>query len=42
VNPQCSCCLGHANYLRQHGFNITVKETREPRSIALFLTLGAG
>jgi len=29
VNPQCSCCLGHANYLRQQGFNITVKETND-------------
>jgi hypothetical protein len=29
VNPQCSCCLGHANYLRQHGFNIAVKETTD-------------
>lgn len=27
VNPQCSCCQGHANYLRQNGFKITVKET---------------
>ena len=27
VNPQCGCCLGHANYLRQQGFNITVTET---------------
>jgi hypothetical protein len=29
INPQCSCCLGHANYLRQNGFKITVKETQE-------------
>ena len=29
VNPQCSCCQGHANYLRQHGFKITVKETHD-------------
>jgi len=29
VNPQCGCCLGHANYLRQHGFNISVKETAD-------------
>lgn len=27
VNPQCGCCQGHANYLRAHGFKITVKET---------------
>ena len=29
VNPQCSCCQGHANYLRQNGFNLTVKETHD-------------
>ena len=29
VNPQCGCCQGHANYLRQHGFKITVKETHD-------------
>ena len=29
VNPQCGCCLGHANYLRQHGFNIIIKETQD-------------
>ena len=29
VNPQCSCCQGHANYLRQNGFKITVKETHD-------------
>ena len=29
VNPQCSCCHGHANYLRQNGFKITVKETQD-------------
>lgn len=29
VNPQCSCCQGHANYLRAQGFKITVKETHD-------------
>ncbi len=29
VNPQCGCCQGHAAYLRQNGFNITVKETHD-------------
>ena len=29
VNPQCSCCQGHANYLRQNGFHITVKESHD-------------
>ncbi len=29
VNPQCGCCQGHANYLRQHGFKIAVKETHD-------------
>lgn len=23
VNPQCSCCEGHAKYLREHGFKVT-------------------
>jgi hypothetical protein len=23
-NPQCGCCEGHANYLRQHGFKVAV------------------
>src|SRR6476620_8156724 len=29
VNPQCNCCQGHAAYLRQNGFTITVKETHD-------------
>jgi hypothetical protein len=24
VNPQCSCCEGHAAYLRQNGFEVNV------------------
>jgi hypothetical protein len=33
INPQCGCCLGHANYLRQNGFKITVKETQDMAQI---------
>jgi hypothetical protein len=29
VNPQCGCCQGHASYLRQNGFSVTVKETHD-------------
>jgi hypothetical protein len=29
VNPQCGCCQGHVDYLRQNGFKITVKETQD-------------
>jgi hypothetical protein len=29
VNPQCGCCQGHADYLRQNGFKVTVKETQD-------------
>lgn len=29
VNPQCSCCQGHAAYLKQNGFNINVKQTHD-------------
>lgn len=28
-NPQCSCCEGYADYLRQNGFKVTVKPTHE-------------
>jgi hypothetical protein len=27
VNPQCSCCEGHAEYLRKNGFKVTVTPT---------------
>lgn len=27
VNPQCSCCEGHASYLRQQGFMVNVTTT---------------
>lgn len=26
-NPQCSCCEGYANYLRENGFTVAVKPT---------------
>jgi hypothetical protein len=28
-NPQCSCCEGYANYLRQNGYEVTVKPTHD-------------
>jgi hypothetical protein len=27
VNPQCDCCEGHAEYLRNNGFKVTVTPT---------------
>ena len=27
VNPQCGCCEGHAQYLRENGFQVTVTPT---------------
>jgi hypothetical protein len=27
VNPQCSCCEGHASYLRQEGFKVNMTTT---------------
>jgi hypothetical protein len=27
VNPQCGCCEGHAQYLRENGFEVTVTPT---------------
>ena len=32
-NPQCDCCEGHAAYLRQHGYTVTVKPTHDLTSI---------
>jgi len=29
VNPQCGCCEGHAKYLRQNGFKVTVTPTHD-------------
>ena len=28
-NPQCGCCEGHADYLRENGFEVTVEPTRD-------------
>jgi hypothetical protein len=28
-NPQCGCCEGYADYLRQNGFKVTVKPTHD-------------
>lgn len=28
-NPECGCCEGHAAYLREHGYAVTVKPTHD-------------
>ncbi|UTW52511.1 DUF411 domain-containing protein [bacterium SCSIO 12827] len=28
-NPQCGCCESYADYLRQNGFKVTVKESHD-------------
>jgi hypothetical protein len=28
-NPQCECCEGHAEHLRQHGYAVTVRPTHD-------------
>jgi hypothetical protein len=28
-NPQCGCCEGHAEYLEENGFDVTVKATHD-------------
>lgn len=28
-NPECGCCEGYADYLRQNGFTVTVKPTHD-------------
>jgi hypothetical protein len=28
-NPQCGCCEGYADYLREHGFEVTVQPTHD-------------
>ncbi|MGK9340242.1 DUF411 domain-containing protein [Sinorhizobium meliloti] len=28
-NPECGCCEGYADYLRQNGFNVAVKPTHD-------------
>jgi hypothetical protein len=32
-NPQCTCCEGYADYLRQNGYAVTVKPTHDLTSI---------
>jgi hypothetical protein len=33
-NPQCSCCEGYADYLRQNGFKVDVKPTNDLAEIS--------
>ncbi|PSJ52217.1 DUF411 domain-containing protein [Pseudaminobacter soli (ex Li et al. 2025)] len=33
-NPQCSCCEGYADYLRQNGFEVDVKPTNDLAEIS--------
>src|SRR4051794_14154799 len=33
-NPQCSCCEGYADYLRQNGFKVEVKPTHDLAEIS--------
>lgn len=33
-NPQCSCCEGYADYLRQNGFEVDVKPTDDLAEIS--------
>ncbi|WP_395020078.1 DUF411 domain-containing protein [Dongia sp.] len=33
-NPQCSCCEGYAGYLKQNGFDVTVKPTNDLAEIS--------
>ena len=34
-NPHCSCCEDYADYLRQNGFEVVVKETDDLEGITL-------
>ena len=34
-NPHCSCCEDYADYLRQNGFEVDVKETNDLQGITL-------
>jgi hypothetical protein len=34
-NPHCSCCEAYAGYLRENGFEIDVKETKDLEGITL-------
>jgi len=33
-NPECGCCDGYADYLRQHGFEVTSKPTNDLAEIS--------
>jgi hypothetical protein len=33
-SPACGCCEGYADYLRRHGFAVTVKETNDLAEIS--------
>lgn len=33
-NPQCGCCEGYADYLRQNGFTVTVQPTHDLTSMS--------
>jgi hypothetical protein len=33
-NPECQCCEGYADYLRGHGFTVTVKPTNDLAQIS--------
>ena len=33
-NPECGCCEGYADYLRQHGFAVTTKSTPDLSEIS--------
>jgi len=33
-NPECGCCEGYADYLRQHGFEVTSKPTNDLAEIS--------
>lgn len=33
-NPECGCCDGYADYLRQHGFAVTAKATPDLSEIS--------
>lgn len=33
-NPQCGCCESYADYLRDHGFKVTVKPTHDLGAIS--------
>ncbi|WP_022696331.1 DUF411 domain-containing protein [Euryhalocaulis caribicus] len=34
-DPFCGCCAGHADYLREHGFEVDVRETSADKLAAI-------